>query len=157
MQKQTSSDADSRTMNEEFAVSLLAIDDDPQCLALIEECLAQQDLEILTTSDPARGLELVARQHPQIVLLDLKMPQISGLEVLDRIVELDPGTDVILMTAHQSIESAVEAIQKGACDYLTKPLSLDRLRQMVGRLMEEARKLQHALQLDLQLLQAYDF
>ena len=138
-------------------VLLVAIDDDPQCLALIEESLTQQDLEILTTTDPARGLEWVARKHPQIVLLDLKLPQKSGLEVLEQIVQLDPGTDVILMTAHQSIETAVEAIQKGACDYLTKPLSLDRLRQMVGRLLEEARKRQHALRLDLQLLQAYEF
>src|SRR3989304_4482458 len=101
-------------------VLLVAIDDDPQCLALIEESLAQKELEILTTTDPARGLELVARKHPQIVLLDLKLPQRSGLEVLEQIVQLDPGTDVILMTAHQSIETAVEAIQKGACDYLTK-------------------------------------
>lgn len=138
-------------------VLLVAIDDDPQCLSLIQEALAGEDLDIFPTTDPARGLELVARQHPQIVLLDLKLPHVSGLEVLEQIVQLDPGTDVVLMTAHQSIESAVEAIQKGACDYLTKPLSLDRLRQTVGRLMEEARKRQHALQLDRQLLEAYQF
>ncbi|MBI4463073.1 MAG: sigma-54-dependent Fis family transcriptional regulator, partial [Acidobacteria bacterium] len=139
------------------SVVLMAIDDDPHCLSLIEESLAQDDLKILTTTDPARGLELVAREHPQIVLLDLMMPRISGLEVLDRIVGLDPGTEVILMTAHQSLESAVEAIQKGACDYLAKPLSLDRLRQMVGRLLEEARRRQQALQLDRQLLETYEF
>ena len=144
-------------MNGESAVCLVAIDDDPQSLSLIAESLTQEDVEIFTASDPARGLELVARHHPQIVLLDLRMPQMNGLELLERIVELDPGTDVILMTAHQSIESAVEAIQKGACDYLTKPLALDRLRCTVGGLVEEARRRQQALQLDLQLLKAYQF
>jgi len=56
--------------------------------------------------------------HPQIVLTDLVMPHLSGIEVLERIMEFDPSTEVILMTAHYSSESAVEAIKKGASDYL---------------------------------------
>ena len=142
---------------EEFTLSLLAIDDDPQSLLLIQDALAQDGLEILTASEPLRGLELVRRKHPPIVLLDLMMPQMSGLELLERILEADPGTDVILMTAHQSIETAVAAIQRGACDYLTKPVSLDRLRQMIGKLVEEARKRQRAFELDRQLLEAFQF
>ena len=143
--------------NEESAVHLLAIDDDPQSLRLLDDALSQEGLEILTTTDPLRGLELVARVHPQIVLLDLKMPQISGLELLERVLAADPATDVILMTAYQSIETAVAAIQRGACDYLTKPLSLERLRQMVGKLMAEARERQRALLLDRQLIEAFQF
>jgi len=142
---------------EELTLSLLAIDDDPQSLLLIQDALARDGLEILTATEPLRGLELVRRKHPPIVLLDLMMPQMSGLELLERILEADPGTDVILMTAHQSIETAVAAIQRGACDYLTKPVSLDRLRQMIGKLVEEARKRQRAFELDRQLLEAFQF
>ena len=144
-------------MNEEFSVSLLAIDDDPDSLELIRDTLSQDGLEILTAVDPQQGLELISRLHPQIVLLDLLMPQMSGIELLERITEADPGTDVILMTANQSIESAVEAIQKGAFDYLTKPLSLDRLRGLVGKLLADARGRHRALQLDRQLLDAYQY
>ncbi|MBI3896239.1 MAG: sigma-54-dependent Fis family transcriptional regulator [Acidobacteria bacterium] len=146
-----------QTVNDEFTVSLLAIDDDPGSLDFIRDALTQEGVEILTASDPQRGLDLIARLHPQIVLLDLRMPQMNGMELLERIMEADPGTDVILMTAHQSIESAVEAIQKGAFDYLTKPLSLERLRGLVGKLVADARERHRALQLDRQLLDAYQF
>lgn len=157
MHSQTSSYAGSQTMNEEFSVSLLAIDDDPDSLDLIRDTLAQDGLEIITAVAPQQGLELILRLHPQIVLLDLRMPQMNGIELLERIIEADPGTDVILITAHQSIESAVEAIQKGAFDYLTKPLSLERLRGLVGKLVADARDRHRALQLDRQLLDAYQY
>jgi DNA-binding NtrC family response regulator len=108
------------------ALKLLVIDDTPQNLELVAEALAQKGLQILTASDPEAGFELFLRVRPQIVLLDLVMPKVSGMELLERIAAIDPGTDVILMTAHYSPESAVEAIQKGACDYLTKPLDLEK-------------------------------
>jgi DNA-binding NtrC family response regulator len=82
------------------------------------------------------------------VLTDLVMPHLSGLDVLERIMEVDPATEVILMTAHYSYESAVEAIKKGASDYLIKPISLPTLRERVGRLVEEARKRQRSLHLE---------
>ena len=145
------------TSADEFAITVVAIDDDPQTLELITAALAQEGLEVLTATDPESGLELVLRKYPQIVLLDLVMPKLSGMELLERIVEMDPGTDVILMTAHYSTESAVEAIQKGACDYLTKPLSVEKLRQRVDRLAADARQRQRTLQLDRELLDAYQF
>jgi DNA-binding NtrC family response regulator len=85
------------------------------------------------------------------------MPKISGMELLERIVAVDPGADVILITAHYSTESAVEAIQKGACDYLTKPLDIERLRGRIGRLVQEAEDRQNTLRLDQELLHAYQF
>src|ERR1700680_2079238 len=106
------------------ALSLLIIDDNPGSLELLSSALAQPDLEILTASDPEEGLDLVYSRHPPIVLTDLVMPRMSGMEVLERIMEFDPATEVILMTAHYSTESAVEAIRKGACDYLNKPVPI---------------------------------
>lgn len=133
---------------EKSAVSLLIIDDNPRSVELLANALPQPGLEILTASDPEEGLDLFHSRHPHIVLTDLVMPHISGMEVLERIMEVDPATDVVLMTAHYSVESAVEAIKKGASDYLTKPVSIGSLRERIGRLVEEARKWQRSLQLE---------
>src|SRR5579863_592748 len=139
------------------ALSVLIIDDNVKSLELLSTALAQPGLEILTASDPEQGLEVVYEKHPQIVLTDLVMPNLSGMEVLERIMEFDPSTEVILMTAHYSTESAVEAIKKGAADYLNKPISIGALRERVGKLVEEARRQQHALQLEGELLASSEF
>jgi DNA-binding NtrC family response regulator len=136
---------------------LVAIDDTPESLELITEALSEEPIQIFTSSDPEDGLEIVFHERPQIVLLDLVMPKLSGMEVLDRIVEFDPGIEVILMTAHYSTESAVEAIKKGASDYFNKPISITLLRDRVHKLMEEARHRQRTHELDNELLTASQF
>jgi DNA-binding NtrC family response regulator len=136
---------------------LVAIDDTPESLELITEALSEEPIQIFTSSDPEDGLEMVFHERPQIVLLDLVMPKLSGMEVLDRIVEFDPGIEVILMTAHYSTESAVEAIKKGASDYFNKPISITLLRDRVHKLMEEARHRQRTHELDNELLTASQF
>jgi DNA-binding NtrC family response regulator len=138
-------------------VKLVAVDDTPSGLELLAEALQQDGLSIFTSTDPEEGLELVYREHPQIVLLDLVMPKMSGLELLERIVEFDPAIDVILMTAHYTTETAVEAIQKGACDYLNKPVSIPALRNRVEKLLADARQRQKALDLDRELLETCRF
>jgi DNA-binding NtrC family response regulator len=139
------------------ALSVLIIDDNEKSLELLSSALAQPGLEILTASDPEQGIELAYERHPQIVLTDLVMPNLSGMEVLERIMEFDPSTEVILMTAHYSTESAVEAIKKGASDYLNKPISIAALRERVGKLVEEARRQQRSLQLEDELLASSEF
>ena len=141
----------------EAPVFLVAIDHDPNSLKFITAVLACEQLQILTATDPEDGLNLIKRRHPQIVLLDLIMPKINGMEVLERIVAYDPGIDVILLTGHYSTESAVEAIQKGACDYLTKPISVDKLRERVSKLVAEARHRQRIFRLDHELLETFQF
>jgi len=144
-------------MSARSALSLLIIDDNLGSLEMLSNALAQPDLEILTASDPEEGLDLVHSRHPQIVLTDLIMPHMSGMEVLDRIMEFDPATEVILMTAHYSTESAVEAIKKGASDYLNKPVSIAALREKIGRVVELARKGQYASRLEDELLASAAF
>jgi len=139
------------------ALSLLIIDDNPGSLEMLSSALAQPDLEILTASEPEHGVDLVHSHHPQIVLTDLVMPGMSGLEVLDRVMEFDPATEVILMSAHYSTESAVEAIKKGASDYLNKPVSIAALREKIGALLQAARKRQRASQLEDELLASAEF
>src|SRR5579863_1657477 len=139
------------------SVKLVAIDDTPTSLELISESLQQEGLTIFTATDPEEGLDLIFQEHPQIVLLDLVMPKLNGLEVLERIVEFDPGIDVILMTAHYTTETAVEAIQKGASDYLNKPISIPALRTRVEKLLADARRRHRAVALDSELVEAAHF
>ena len=139
------------------SLTLLIIDDNQGSLDLLSTALAQPGLEILTASNPEEGIDLFCARHPQIVLTDLVMPNLSGTEVLERIMEIDPATDVILMTAHYSTESAVEAIRKGASDYLNKPVSIGALRERIGKVVKEARKRQRSVQLEDELQSATEF
>src|SRR6266567_2250204 len=127
-------------------VSLLILDDNLRSLEFLSSALSGAGVNILTASDPEQGLDLVYTHRPQIVLTDLVMPHLTGLEVLERIVEFDPAIDVILMTAHYTTETAVEAIRKGAADYLNKPISLAVLRDRIGRLIENALHRQKVIQ-----------
>lgn len=144
-------------MNSASHIKLVAIDDTPESLELITEALSQDGLQIFTATDPENGLDIIYHEHPQIVLLDLVMPKMGGMEALDRIVAFDPSIEVILMTAHYSTESAVEAVKKGASDYLNKPVSIALLRDRIRKLMEQARQRQRALAVDSELLSTCQF
>lgn len=132
-------------------VSLVIVDDNPGSLELLATALEQPGLDIWTASDPEEGLDLIFQKHPQIVLTDLVMPKMSGLELLECVVHFDPSIEVLLMTAHYSTESAVEAIRKGASDYLNKPISIPALRERFGGMIEEVRRRQRALELQEEL------
>jgi DNA-binding NtrC family response regulator len=144
-------------MSEPKSLTLLAIDDSPENLELIRAALEQQAVETITSGDPEAGFEIFLKVHPKVVLLDLVMPKVSGMELLERIVAVDPGTDVILITSHYSPESAVEAIQKGASDYWTKPLDVEKLRSRIGGFIAEAENRRKTLQLDRELVDTFQF
>ncbi len=138
-------------------VKLLAVDDDAAILEFIEDALAGDGLRVLTANDPELAWGIVTRERPDIAIVDLIMPKLGGMELLERIVAFDPGIDVILLTAHYSTDSAVEAIRKGACDYLNKPVATAVLRERVGRLVEDIRKRRHAGRLERELLETSQF
>ena len=136
---------------------LLAIDDEPKSLDLIREALFDSGLEILTASAVAEGLEILKATRPRIVLIGLRMPGVRGLEILESILGIDPGTEVILMTTDYSAESAIEAIQKGACDYFSKPINADQLRRRISQLLWEAEERRRTYRLDQELVHACQF
>lgn len=138
-------------------VKLLAIDDNPEDLQLIRAALHQEGLEILTAENAEQGFELFLQTHPRIVLLGLATPAATGLDPLDRMLRADPATSVILISGHYSAESAVEATHRGACDYLTKPLDPQRLRNRIADLMAEAETRKKTLSLDQELLETFQF
>lgn len=139
------------------ALKVLAIDDDRESLALLTDALSVEGLEILTADDAEVGFDLFLKTRPRVVLLDFVMPKVSGMELLDRILSADPAANVILITGHYSTESAIEAIQKGACDYLTKPLDIQRLRDRMTSVLTEAEIRRKTLLLDQELLKACQF
>lgn len=139
------------------SVSLVIIDDNPGSLEFLSSALAQDHLKIFTASDPEQGIDLVYTHRPNIVLTDLVMPGLSGLNVLERVMEFDPAIDVVLMTAHYTSDTAVEAIRKGAADYLNKPISLNVLRERVGRLIDTALQRQQIVDVDDELLHTARF
>jgi DNA-binding NtrC family response regulator len=136
---------------------LLAIDDDPQTLTLISSALGQEGLEVLTEGEAEAAFKTFLRVRPRIVLLDLSMPAMAGMDLLERMIHADPAANVILTSAHYSAESAVKAIRNGACDYLTKPLDIRRLRDRVAGLRAEAEIRRKTLTLDQELLEACQF
>ena len=129
-------------MTPDTRISLVIIDANTNSLELLSAALALEGLAIFTAADPEEGLEIVFREYPQIVLADLVMPGLSGLDVLERVVDFDPAIDVVLMTAHYSAESALDAISKGASGYLNKPVSIGGLRESVSRMIAEAQRRQ---------------
>jgi len=136
---------------------LLAIDDEPGFLGFIADTLSDEKLQILTTTDAETGIDLFLRTRPRIVLLDLAMPRMSGIQVMERILAADPATEVILVTENYSTETALEAIQKGACDLLPKPVEASQLSSRVTALIDEAETRWRTMELDAALIDAYHF
>jgi DNA-binding NtrC family response regulator len=122
------------------AVSIVVIDDNVGSLELLSAALSHSDAAVYTASNPVDGLELVRKHRPRLVVTDLVMPDMSGLEVLQHVVNFDSSIDVILMTAHYTPETAVAAIRQGAADYLQKPVKIAILRERVASLIEAANR-----------------
>lgn len=139
------------------ALRVVAIDDDEQHLKFIATILSQENVIVSTARTPQEGLALVCEKRPHLVLVDLVMPGLNGLEILERIMQFDPAIEVVLLTGQYSTECAVEAIQKGAADYLTKPVDMGRLQQRVESLLLEVHRGQRCLELENELLENSQF
>ena len=144
-------------MNKLNTFKLLVVEDDPRNRALILETLSGEGLEIVTASDPEAGFELFLQAQPRNVVLDLNLPDKMLMDLLERMVRTDPSVNVILISDHYSAESAVEAIQRGACDYLTRPIDFQRLRIRIASFLAEAEIRQRTLGLEHELVQACQF
>ncbi|HUO25836.1 MAG TPA: sigma-54 dependent transcriptional regulator [Candidatus Aquilonibacter sp.] len=144
-------------MSEGRRLALLAIDDCSENLQLIRASLAQYPVEILSAEDPETGFEMFQRVRPRIVLLNLAMAGMNHTQLLERILALDPGTDVILVTSDYSPDLAVEAIQKGASDYWSAPIDGEKLRRRIEGFLADAETRRHTLRLDRELVDACTF
>jgi DNA-binding NtrC family response regulator len=138
-------------------VTILAVDDDPLSLELLSDALRPLAARVLTAPHPDAAMKIVHAERPQIVILDLMLPGRSGLELTGEILQHAPTTDVLLLTGHYTPESAVEAVRRGACDYLTKPIQIAALRARIGQLLDDLQKRLDAARLETELVRAHRF
>jgi len=138
-------------------VRIVAIDDAPEFLEFLDHALSGEGLEIITSTDPVRGLHLALEIPTDVVLLDLVMPNCQGFDLLEKIVRANPTINVLLLTGEYSTEIAVEAIQNGAADYLTKPISVENLRLRVMKFVNSARERHQAAKINHDVLRTFQF
>ena len=133
----------------------MIIDDEKNIREGLSASLEMEGYNTVLAENGKEGLELFAKGDIDLVITDLRMPQVTGEEVLEKIISGSPGVPVIVLTGHGSIDTAVDAMRKGAYDFLTKPLNLDRLTLIVKRALQgRTLTLQHRLlQEELQELQ----
>ena len=136
---------------------LLVVDDDRAILMLVGTIAQSEGFDVGTTMDGAEALQLLRRRPADLVLLDLRMPGVTGLEILRAIRDINTQSRVVLMSGHATIDSAVEAVKLGAVDYLTKPFDLQRLRQLLAGVREEAAARRAVLALEGELAQRLEF
>jgi DNA-binding NtrC family response regulator len=115
--------------------NVLIVDDEPLITQTLAEYLGQEGFQVATCGDAESAIALANERHFDVVLCDVQLPGIDGIQLLDRVLKVDPETQVVLITAYGTIENAIEAFQRGAQDYLLKPLVLDEVGEKIRRLL----------------------
>jgi DNA-binding NtrC family response regulator len=140
---------------EEFEI--LFVDDDKMILELVKEYLSAFNYRISIVDNGLEALDLIKDKDFDVVFTDFKMPDIDGLELLAVIKEYRPETEVIIVTGHGTMESAVRAMKYGSYDYIQKPFKLDVLKILIDRIFEEKRLKQENIILKTRLKERYKF
>jgi len=116
--------------------SILIVDDDRNILFLLSEVLTRQNHQVTKANDGAKAIPLLQQQDFDLVISDLHMKQVNGIEVLKAVKKKDPNLDILILTGYGTVNSAVQAMKLGAFDYLTKPLNIEELRMKVDQALE---------------------
>ena len=112
---------------------ILLVDDEPNLLSSLEIGLARENWSFLCATSGKEGLERFRKEKPNLALLDMRLPDMSGLEWINKVNQIDPTFPIIVMTAFATTETAIEAMKSGAFEYLTKPLDLQQLHRLVEK------------------------
>jgi DNA-binding NtrC family response regulator len=120
-----------------FVPKVLIVDDERDMLTNCTRILRRYGYECLTAETSEQGLKLVEIEHPDVVLVDLRMPDRSGIEIVKAVKSRHPAMEMVLMTAYATIATAVDAIKQGAFDYLPKPFTADQLQAVMARAMRQ--------------------
>ena len=117
---------------------ILIIDDEKSIRNTLKEILSYEGYEVTEAQDGIEGLKFVEKDKFDIILSDIKMPKMDGIEVLEKLQEISPETPVVMISGHGNIDTAVEAIRKGAYDYISKPLDLNRMLVTIRNAMDRS-------------------
>jgi two-component system response regulator AtoC len=115
---------------------VLIVDDEPNLRKILSAQLTRDGYDVLTAEDGEQGLHLLREHHIDLVITDLKMPKVDGMTLLRRALEIEAELPVVLITAHGTIDTAVEALKRGAFDFVTKPFDKDEVRQIVAKALK---------------------
>ncbi len=115
---------------------VLIVDDEPNLRKILSAQLSRDGYDVLTAEDGEQGLSLLREHHIDLVITDLKMPKVDGMTLLREALREDPDLPVVMITAHGTVDTAVEALKTGAFDYLTKPFDKDEVRQIVAKALK---------------------
>jgi DNA-binding NtrC family response regulator len=115
--------------------SILVIDDEPLIRMTVQDALAAEGFRVTTAETGQKGIDLFRNKHVDVVITDLRLPDLDGVQILKQIKILNPESQVLMITAYGSIDSAVQAMKEGASDYLTKPFAMDELLLIIKRIL----------------------
>jgi two-component system response regulator HydG len=141
----------------ETAPRLLVVDDQPEVLMVVERFGRRFGFEVTTCAGGADALARVPEFRPDVVIVDLQMPEIGGLDVLRAIRGADPECHVILMTGNPTLDTAIEAVKTGALDYLTKPLDFERMRGLLTTVREGINRRERLLEVEADVAGRFEF
>ena len=133
-------DVESRKLN--GSLKILVIDDEPRIRDGCQMILNEEGFEVALASDGNEGVQMIQEEHFDIILVDLMMPGLSGLEVLSLVKERHPDTVVIVITGYATLEHSISAMKRGAFDFVPKPFTPDQLRAVVAKAIKYNRALQ---------------
>ena len=125
-------------MAEKERHTVLVVDDDPGHRGMLEALLSRWGLAVTSAPDGKEAVERVRERPFDMVLMDIRMPDMDGITALKEIRKYNPAVPVVLMTAYSAVESAVEAMKSGAVDYLIKPLDFDLLKETLFKTLEHS-------------------
>ncbi len=121
---------------------ILVVDDEPIARANLEYILRKEGYQVSTAGNGLEALELVKKKDFELILTDLKMEKMDGIQLLESVKQLAPQTDIVMITGYATVSSAVDALKKGAAHYLPKPIDLDELRSTVSQIKEKKQFMQ---------------
>ncbi len=136
--------------------NILVIDDERSIRSTLKEILEYEDHVVDLAEDGAQGIESYKEKKHDVVLCDIKMPNMDGMEVLEKLMELSSDTTVIMISGHGNIDTAVDAIKKGAYDFIEKPLDLNRLLVTIRNAMDRSTLIEETRVLKRQVSKTYD-
>ncbi|MEE8399021.1 MAG: response regulator [Desulfobacterales bacterium] len=124
---------------------VLIVDDEEEIIRRLGRILTKEGFEVVSAADGREGLDVFKRETPGLVITDVAMPEINGIELLHRIKKISPETEVIVVTGHGDYDMAIQVLRENALDYLKKPVDLDELLVAVGRYLEKSGALKDEL------------
>ncbi|UCG07139.1 MAG: response regulator [Desulfobacterales bacterium] len=126
---------------------LMLVDDEERFLSTTKKLLAKKGYDVLTATGGAQALEILKQKNIHVVILDVKMPGMDGIETLKEIKHQFPLVEVIMLTGHATVESAIDGLKSGATDYLMKPTEVDDLLQKALEAFEKRLRLEEKIRL----------